>query len=234
MTLLRLNQFTMSGRVQSQGSYLLMQVTTILLIFIQQLGQQFYWVAKGGRCPHSWRNLNMERDAPRPEKKYTRQFAKLNIHLNNGCPAISLPQQKKQKRLNGYMAHAGSKGKKSSELFGAMAYGKNVNLNAHTDEDFAYSMTLIHKKDCVYSLRANLVIYFAFTDISHLVPLRPGDMLIFNPQHAHCISSQINVEDEIYCASLYLKTRAVGGNDNSLPSTAEQEAAAALDKLFYI
>ena len=138
-------------------------------------------------------------------------------------PSNIIAATKEAKRLNGYKTYVNSKGLKSTEHFGAMAYGKNVHLNAHTDEDFAYSVTLIHKKDCEYSLNDDPVIYFAFTSIKQLVPLRPGDMLIFNPQHAHCVSSRFNSEDEIYCASLYLKTKAVGRNDNSLPLTVEQE-----------
>jgi hypothetical protein len=59
------------------------------------------------------------------------------------------------------------------------------------------------------------------------VALRNYDILLFNPQKIHCVSSRkdpsnVNAND-IYCVSFYSKTAIVGGNDNSLDLTVEQE-----------
>ena len=43
----------------------------------------------------------------------------------------------------------------------------------------------------------------------------PGDFLLIDPQEPHSISSRCKAEDEIFCASSYLKTAIVGLNDNS-------------------
>ena len=48
------------------------------------------------------------------------------------------------------------------------------------------------------------------------VPLRPGDVLFFNPQEQHMVSSRCDNGDDIYCVSLYLKSDNMGKNDNSM------------------
>ena len=59
-----------------------------------------------------------------------------------------------------------------------------------------------------------------------LVPLRPGDILLFNPVEPHALLSRCNIEDELVCMSLYYKTAVAGLNDNSKPLTkTEQELA---------
>jgi hypothetical protein len=63
--------------------------------------------------------------------------------------------------------------------------------------------------------------YFTFAGqgITVMVALRPGgDMLIFNPLYHRCLSSRTSFSEseDVFCLSLYLKTEAVGQNDNSL------------------
>ena len=55
------------------------------------------------------------------------------------------------------------------------------------------------------------------------VALRPGDILIFNPNEQHAISSRCRDEDDVYITTLYLKTAIVSLNDNKTPLTEEQE-----------
>ena len=45
---------------------------------------------------------------------------------------------------------------------------------------------------------------------------------MFNAIIPHCISSRCKLEDEIMCASVYLKTAIVGMNNNDLPLTPGQ------------
>jgi len=77
------------------------------------------------------------------------------------------------------------------------------------------SIVQAHIDNHDYQLNDRIVIYFAFPRIGIAVALRPGDFLLFDPQEPHSISSCCKAEDEIFCASSYLKTAIVGLNDNS-------------------
>ena len=67
--------------------------------------------------------------------------------------------------------------------------------------------------------------YFTFPTLGLAIALRPGDILNFNPQVYHSVSSLCDPKQNIWCASLYLKNAVVGGNDNSLPLTEAQMEA---------
>ena len=103
-----------------------------------------------------------------------------------------------------------------ARIFGGIAWGRNVYLSSHKDKDFTYSAITIHIKDCEYDLDNRVVAYFCFRKLGIAVPLRPGDVLFFNPQDEHCISSRCHPEDNIYCISFYLKSANIGLNDNSI------------------
>ena len=118
-------------------------------------------------------------------------------------------------------------GKQSKlHMYGAFACGVNVYLNAHKDQDFLYSAVTIHMKLEEYTFQHAIVAYFCFPRLGVAVPLRPGDILIFDPCEPHCVSSRCRHDDNIYCLSLYLKTANVGLNDNSYPLTNKQEKLA--------
>ena len=84
-------------------------------------------------------------------------------------------------------------------------------------------MVTVHKNGHGYNMSDSIVAYFCFPRLGIAVALRPGDILIFNPREYHSISSRCNNVEEIYVATVYLKTAVVGLNDNSLPLTPEQE-----------
>ena len=111
-----------------------------------------------------------------------------------------------------------------ASIYGGIASGRNVYLNAHTDEDFTLSAITIHLKDYQYIINDKVVAYFCFPRLGIAVPMRPGDVLFFNPQEEHCVSSRCNAEDEIYCVSLYLKSGNLGLNDNSIKLTPREES----------
>jgi hypothetical protein len=80
-------------------------------------------------------------------------------------------------------------------IFGSLASGKNHYLNTHMDEDFFYSLTTVPS---AYRLREDIdrywidvevCKYFTFPEQGIAVALRPGDILLINPQYQHCISS---------------------------------------------
>ena len=87
---------------------------------------------------------------------------------------------------------------------------------------FTYCATSIHMRD-QYQPSQRIVAYFAFTKLGIAIPLRPGDVLFFNPLEEHCISSRCCNDDDIYCLSLYLKSDNIGLNDNSKELTPQQE-----------
>ena len=67
-----------------------------------------------------------------------------------------------------------------------------------------------------------VVAYFCFPRTGVAVALRPGDILVFNPTEPHAISSRCNVNDSVYCLSMYLKSGVVGLNDNNVGLTDAQ------------
>jgi ectoine hydroxylase-related dioxygenase (phytanoyl-CoA dioxygenase family) len=70
-----------------------------------------------------------------------------------------------------------------------------------------------------YSMDAIPSNYFTFAEQGIAVALRPGDVLLFNPQYQHCISSRTSSYEskDVFCLSLYLKSAIVENNDNTLP-----------------
>ena len=117
----------------------------------------------------------------------------------------------------------------SSQLkyYGALAFGCNVFLRCHTDDDFTMSMIQVHLKGKDrYDVNDDIVVYFCFPTLGCAVPLRPGDFLIFNALIPHCVSSRCRQEDDIMITSAYLKTSVVGMNNNKLPVTSEQSSLA--------
>ena len=101
----------------------------------------------------------------------------------------------------------------SSEIFAAFAVGKNVYLSCHIDDDFTYSCTTLLCSD--ESKKGEILAYFCFPRLGIAVPLRPGDTLFFNAREPHMVSSRTKNETDIYCLSFYLKSKVIGGNDNS-------------------
>jgi hypothetical protein len=111
------------------------------------------------------------------------------------------------------------------EYFMGLATGTNKYLQAHVDKDVITSMVMILKNQAC-EVEDDDVIYFGFPRLGVAVPLRPGDILLFNPVEPHALLSRCNIEDELVCMSLYYKTAVAGLNDNSKPLTkTEQELA---------
>ena len=114
-----------------------------------------------------------------------------------------------------------------TKYFGGIAFGCNVFLCCHTDDDFTLSIAhiLLDGKD-VYNLNDDVVVYFCFPTLGVAVPMRPGDFLLFNSRIPHCISTRCRADDRIMCISMFLKTAVVGSNNNCLPVTSVQHRLA--------
>ena len=91
-----------------------------------------------------------------------------------------------------------------------------MNLSTHTDADFGLSVATVHLQKRQYTLHDHIIVYFCFPRIGCVVPMRPGDLLIFNAREPHALLSRAKHSDEIFCVSVYLNTAVVGLNDNSI------------------
>ena len=110
----------------------------------------------------------------------------------------------------------------SHRIWNSVAFGKNVFLNSHTDEDSFLSITTVitnPTNGSHYEKDDPIVQYFVFPEVGFAIALRPGDVLVFNPLYFHSVSSQTEEgeKQDVYCLSFYLKTAVVGGNNNALP-----------------
>jgi hypothetical protein len=104
---------------------------------------------------------------------------------------------------------------RTANFFNGIAFGVNVYLRAHVDDDFTYSVIQVHVDDMEYGVDDDVVCYFCFPRLGVAVPLRPGDFLLVNALEYHCLSSRCNMDIDLFCVSSYLKTAIVSGNDNS-------------------
>ena len=99
------------------------------------------------------------------------------------------------------------------------------------DRDFTFSVVAVHKNLEQYDLGDKIVAYVCFPCLGVAILMKPGDVIIFNPQEPHAISSHCEATDDILCLSLYLKSAIVGLSDNSKPNTAEEYELATLSRL---
>jgi hypothetical protein len=104
---------------------------------------------------------------------------------------------------------------KTARYYNGLGFGINLYLRSHIDQDFNMSIVQAHTNNRNYQFKDKILCYFAFPRIGMAVALWAGDILPFNPQEPHSISSRRRSEDEIFCLSSYLKTSVVGLNDNS-------------------
>ena len=119
------------------------------------------------------------------------------------------------KTMNSPHNHCKSAHIHHAKYFGAIAFGCNVFLRCHTDDDFTMSIAHVLLGGMTsYNLDDSVVVYFCFPTLGVAVPMRPGDFLLFNAQLPHCISSRCRADDDIMCISMFLKTAVVGDNDN--------------------
>ena len=87
---------------------------------------------------------------------------------------------------------------------------------------FFYSVVTVQaeKSDgTLYSMSDDICYYFVFAKYGVAVAHHPGDVLLFNPLAYHSVTTLVNLDNEVWCCSLYLKTGVVGKNDNNMPLT---------------
>jgi hypothetical protein len=87
-------------------------------------------------------------------------------------------------------------------------------FRCHIDKGFTMSIVQVHLGEIIYQNDDWIVCYFGFPQIGIAIALQLGDILMFNSQEPHSISSRCNKNDNVYCISSYLKTQVMGLNDN--------------------
>jgi len=147
-----------------------------------------------------------------------KHIAKVEHAFMEICPSEILRHLDLAREVVSFKTFPSHDGTKNCKYFASVAYAQNVYLAMHDDDDFTYSIIM----PLVDHLSDDVILYFCFPSLGLAVPLRAGDILIFNPRTLHGVSSRCRVDDKIYCTSMYLKTKVVGGNDNSTPATDEQ------------
>ena len=112
----------------------------------------------------------------------------------------------------------------NNSLWSAIACCENVFLNVHTDEDSSLSATMVIPKEGILKCEDGNTTthYFCFPSYGAAIPMKPHEILLFDPTIEHCISSGCN-NNYYYCLSFYLKTAIVGGNNNMLPMNELQQ-----------
>ena len=110
---------------------------------------------------------------------------------------------------------------KETSYYPSISVGKNVYLPMHTDEDAFFSATFVVANSKLEN-DSEILNYFCFPTLGYAVALRQGDVLFFNPLIPHCVSSK-RVSYDVICCSLYMKSKLVGGNNNSIDFTENQK-----------
>jgi len=125
------------------------------------------------------------------------------------------------------MSMPSSSHKSTLKYYGGLAFGCNVFLRCHTDNDYTMSMVQVQSKGKVkYNIEDDVVVYFCFPTLGVAVPLRPGDFLLLNALIPHCVLSRCRQAEEIPSIAMYLKTSVVGMNNNQLPPNSLQTVLA--------
>ena len=100
---------------------------------------------------------------------------------------------------------------------------KNASYEVHADSgDFGLSAAMVLKEGHTCALNDEVVSHFCFLRLGLAVPLRPGDVIVFNSHKPHCLSSRSNKNDDIIGLSIYVKTKICGLNNEKIPLTKEQ------------
>ncbi len=102
-----------------------------------------------------------------------------------------------------------------SAIWPSVAFGKNVFLRVHRDEDYFWSLTTVVTKEG-YEINTDVTNYFCFPTHGFCRTETGGYADIQRARRSHCASSVCLRNNEIvYGVSLYLKTAVVAGNSNT-------------------
>lgn len=157
-------------------------------------------------------------------KVLLRMTRRAEVALESFADTSLLHQLSMAKKVVPFMTMSTPNMNDNVKYFGAIAFGENVFLRCHTDDDFTMSVAQIFLREVDrYELDDKVVAFFCFPTLGLSIPMRPGDFLLFNATIPHCVSSRCHNSDDIMCVTFYLKSKVVGMNNNSIPLSDEQE-----------
>ena len=106
------------------------------------------------------------------------------------------------------------KGRKSHNWC-SVAFGRNVFLCLHRDEDFALGVVQVIGEEDGEGVSDEVLAYFCFPTLGRCIAMRSCDCVVFNADLDHCISSRVRGEKNMHCVSFYMNHLIPGGKDNS-------------------
>lgn len=131
------------------------------------------------------------RNLPRMPKERTvldKYFAKVEHAAMAFIDSKSISAVAFAKRVSGYQGYQYSDGRESS-IWSAIAIAENVAMNMHRDNDFFLGAASVITNETL-GQDERICQFFCFPEYGRAVGLRNGDVVLFNPRKAHCISGR--------------------------------------------
>jgi hypothetical protein len=156
--------------------------------------------------------MSVLRTMPKVHKEISSLLVRIEQRAEKYIPTLDLMALAEAKKLGRYQGFSlAERNAGESTIWPSIAYGRNVFLPLHTDQDYFLSATMIFTNR---STSNEVLGYFCFPTKGISVALRNGNVLLFNPQVPHCLSSPCKPVLEIFCLSAYIKSLVVSGNTN--------------------
>ena len=139
----------------------------------------------------------------------------LNNEAQKLCKELELATNKVEKKLieaetkASFVEGTGYEGMGEGVLATALSIGRNYWSQAHVDKDFYFTrLTVLAPEDLPHKhYHGKVLYYFVFPTYNVRVPLKSGDVLLFNPLILHSCSNP-RYKDS-YIMSAYVSTRTV-------------------------
>lgn len=175
-----------------------------------------------GDHPHQGTARGIVEENDNTKKSFARLVNTIETLIASWLPTTELRNRALADQVIGVGKHGLGSSKNNGHMFASLAMGKRIFLNCHQDEDAWYSAIVVFADpNCKDHQASNILAYMCFPEDGYALALRDGDCLCFHPMKPHAISSGA-VQYDYRCLSFYVKSKLVGGNDNSKPLTKEQ------------
>lgn len=161
------------------------------------------------------------------DKKILMRFMRKNCDMLKECMPRSVNNVFKNLLKDGNQWSTDDHG--FVEMLPSMVIGESAYLVLHEDRDAHLGIVTVHCEDDLlekdgrkcYSrgtVPGDIVAYFVFPQHGYRVPLRSGDVLIFDAKEKHCISSATlkYLHKRFFCCSNYLKNDIAGLNNSKI------------------
>jgi hypothetical protein len=141
----------------------------------------------------------------------------INVVAAEFCETCDLTMTAMVKKLVGYddKEHV-------NLLHPTVTFACNNFVSCHMDEDYTLCyLSVVANNKLPLSVHANwnkvdpILLYFCFPELGYSVPLRNGDILIFDSTLKHCASSRCDFQTDVITVAQYCSTSVVSNNDNT-------------------